>query len=244
MKEVASNSVNFIFTSPPYNVDKDYDFYQDKRPLEEYLSFLSLVWKECYRVLVDGGRIGINVANLGRKPYIPLSDFISRQLMDTNFLLMCEIIWNKKIGDSAVAANGSIAWGSYKSPNAPVTRDSHEYILFACKKYYKLERDGKTDLTDQDFQKGTHGIWTISPETNRKLLAVHPVPFPMKLARQAIKLHTYINDVVLDPFMGTGTTPYIANLLSRQAIGYDISPTYVEFAKKRCLQRGLHEWGF
>jgi len=129
MTELPDCSVHLMVTSPPYNVGKEYD---EDLTLDEYLAFLQRVWKETQRVLVPGGRMCINVANLGRKPYIPLHAFIAEQAIALGFLMRGEIIWNK-----AASASPSTAWGSWKSAGNPTLRDVHEYILVFCKDTFK-----------------------------------------------------------------------------------------------------------
>jgi modification methylase len=135
MAELPDSSIHLMVTSPPYNVGKDYD---EDFTLEEYLGFLKRVWREVHRVLVPGGRACINVANLGRKPYIPLHAYIIRDMVDLGFLMRGEIIWDK--GASAAA---STAWGSWKSPANPTLRDVHEYILVFLQGEFLPEKTGR-----------------------------------------------------------------------------------------------------
>src|SRR5215211_8424424 len=133
MKEIPDNSLHLMVTSPPYNVSKEYD---DDLSLEEYLQLLRNVFSETYRVLVRGGRACINVANLGRKPYIPLSDHISHMMINIGFKMRGEIIWAKGAG-----AGVSMAWGSWQSASNPVLRDTHEYILVFSKDTFERKRE-------------------------------------------------------------------------------------------------------
>ncbi len=225
MDELPDNSVHLMVTSPPYNVGKDYD---EDFTLEEYLQFLKNVWKEVYRVLVPGGRICINIANLGRKPYIPLDAFIVKDMLDLSFLMRGEIIWNK--GSSA---SPSTAWGSWLSAANPTLRDIHEYILvfskgtFSRKNIYKR----KNTISKEEFLELTKSIWTFGAESARKV--GHPAPFPVELPLRCIKLYTFENDIVLDPFIGSGTTAVAALLSNRRFVGYDIERGYVEIAERR-----------
>ena len=225
MDELPDNSVHLMVTSPPYNVGKDYD---EDFTLEEYLQFLKNVWKEVYRVLVPGGRICINIANLGRQPYIPLDAFIVKDMLDLSFLMRGEIIWNK--GSSA---SPSTAWGSWLSAANPTLRDIHEYILvfskgtFSRKNIYKR----KNTISKEEFLELTKSIWTFGAESARKV--GHPAPFPVELPLRCIKLYTFENDIVLDPFIGSGTTAVAALLSNRRFVGYDIERGYVEIAERR-----------
>jgi len=208
-------------------VGKEYD--QDLS-LEEYLAFLERVWKETLRVLVPGGRMCINVANLGRKPYIPLHAYIAEQAIALGFLMRGEIIWNK-----AASASPSTAWGSWKSAGNPTLRDVHEYILVFCKQTFKrqnpLER-GSTIGRDE-FLEYNKSVWSMPAESARKI--GHPAPFPVELPRRLIQLYTFEGEVVLDPFMGSGQTAIAAVRSNRHYAGYEIDETYVELAEKRIV---------
>ncbi|MEM0466857.1 MAG: site-specific DNA-methyltransferase [Candidatus Thermoplasmatota archaeon] len=225
MEELPDNSVHLMVTSPPYNVGKEYD---ENLSLQEYRNFLSRVWKETYRVLVPGGRVCINVANLGRKPYIPLHAFIIEDMHKIGFLMRGEIIWNK-----ASTASPSTAWGSWLSPKNPVLRDIHEYILVFSKDVFtrKNHSNGKPTMERDEFLELTKSVWTFGAESAQKV--GHPAPFPVELPKNCIKLYTFENDVVLDPFMGSGTTAVAALLLNRHFVGYDTEEEYVKIAEKR-----------
>ena len=176
MTELPDCSVHLMVTSPPYNVGKEYD--QDLS-LEEYLAFLERVWKETLRVLVPGGRMCINVANLGRKPYIPLHAFIAEQVIQLGFLMRGEIIWNK-----AASASPSTAWGSWKSAGNPTLRDVHEYILVFCKGTFKRQNPAANDPAPSpgsEFLEYNKSVWTFPAESARKI--GHPAPFPVELPR-------------------------------------------------------------
>ncbi len=219
-------SVALAFTSPPYNVGKDYD--QDQS-LQEYLGLIQRVGAEVYRALQPGGRYVINVANLGRKPYIPLHSYFYQVHMQLGFLPMGEIIWQKGKG-----ANGSCAWGSWKSARSPRLRDIHEYLLVLAKGEFKRRERGESDISDEEFMQATLSVWSIPPESARKV--GHPAPFPLELARRVIRLYSYVGDVVLDPFAGSGTTCVAAKSLKRGYVGFDISPEYCALAEKRLAE--------
>ncbi len=224
MGGLPDNCVHLMVTSPPYNVTKTYD---DDLSLQEYLDLLRRVFAETYRVLADGGRACVNVANLGRKPYIPLSDHISHIMMEIGFLMRGEIIWAKGAG-----AGVSMAWGSWQSAANPVLRDTHEYILVFCKGSFKRPKgDKQSTITRDQFMEWTKSVWTMNPESARRV--GHPAPFPLELPARLIQLYTFGGDVVLDPFMGSGTTALAAHQAGRRYVGYDTSEEYVALAQKR-----------
>jgi len=223
MSEIPDNSVHLIITSPPYNVGKEYD---ENLSLDEYRNFLKRVFSECFRVLVDGGRVCINIANIGRKPYIPLHAFIIQDMLEIGYLMRGEIIWDK--GNSGV----STAWGSWKSASNPVLRDVHEYILVFQKGSFKRERKNKEDtISKEEFLEFTKSIWSFKPESAKKV--GHPAPFPIELPKRCIQLYSFKKDVVLDPFCGSGTTCLASKQLGRYYIGYDIKEEYCKIAQKR-----------
>jgi len=225
MSELPESSVHLMVTSPPYNVGKDYD--QDLS-LEEYLAFLGRVWQEVRRVLVPGGRMGINVANLGRKPYIPLHALITEQVIRLGFLMRGEVIWNK-----AASASPSTAWGSWKSAGNPTLRDVHEYILIFSKDSFKRPNPAQrpSTISRDEFLEYNKSVWNFPAEQARKV--GHPAPFPLELPRRLIQLYTFADEVVLDPFMGSGQTAIAALQSGRHYIGYESDPAYVELAQRR-----------
>lgn len=231
MSVIPNNSLHLMITSPPYNVSKEYD---EDLSLDEYLDMLKKVFEETFRVLINGGRACINVANLGRKPYIPLSDFISKIMIEIGFNMRGEIIWNK-----AASASPSTAWGSWMSASNPTLRDIHEYILVFSK------GDLKRDLTNQDkklhqntilkedFMEWTKSIWTFNAESARRI--GHPAPFPIDLPYRLIQLFSFSNDIVLDPFIGSGTTAIAALKSNRKYVGFEINKDYIDLANKRLI---------
>jgi site-specific DNA-methyltransferase (adenine-specific) len=228
MNQIPDDSVHLLITSPPYTVGKDYD--QDLS-LSEYLSFLRSVWQEAYRVLVSGGRVCINVANLGRKPYIPLHTYIIGILEDLGFLMRGEIIWDK-----SASAGTSTAWGSWKSPSNPTLRDVHEYILIFSKSKFKRPKvEGKESTISRDeFLAFTKSVWTFPTESAKRI--GHPAPFPIELPYRCIQLYSYSNDIVLDPFMGSGQTALAALKTGRHYIGFDKNQDYCALAQLRITQ--------
>lgn len=220
------NSVALAFTSPPYNNGKEYD---RDLSLEEYLNLIGQVAQEVYRVLKPGGRYVVNVANLGRKPYIPLHAYFYQVHGAAGFLPMGEIIWQKGKGN-----NGSCAWGSWKNARSPRLRDVHEYILVFAKKSFSRAEHGLSDISASEYMEATLSVWNIPPASARKV--GHPAPFPLELAARVIKLYSFIGDVVLDPFNGSGTTCVAAKMLGRHYAGFDIYTEYCKLAESRIAQ--------
>ncbi|RZD15811.1 MAG: site-specific DNA-methyltransferase [Candidatus Acididesulfobacter guangdongensis] len=224
MKELPDNSVHLMITSPPYNVSKEYD---NDLSLQEYLHLLENSFRETYRVLVNGGRACINIANLGRKPYIPLSDYISTMMIDIGFNMRGEIIWNK-----AASASPSTAWGSWLSSTNPILRDIHEYILvFSKGDYNRIGKGKQNTIVKEQFMEWTKSIWTMKAESARRI--GHPAPFPEELPFRLIQLYSFKDDIILDPFMGSGTTAAAALKAERKFIGYDINQEYINLAERR-----------
>ena len=230
MSIIPSNSVHHMITSPPYNVSKEYD---DNLSLQEYLSLLRDVFKEVYRVLVPGGRAIVNIANVGRKPYIPLATYVNTIMIELGFLMRGEIIWDK-----SASAGSSTAWGSFQSASNPCLRDIHEYILVFSKGSFKLPRtkeeraNGRDDTIEkQEFIDLTKSIWRF-PTASAKRIG-HPAPFPVELPRRTIEFYTFAGDIILDPFMGAGSTAIAALETGRNYIGYDISKEYIDLANER-----------
>lgn len=226
MKEIPGNSVHLMITSPPYNVSKDYD---NDLTLKEYLSLLKNVFKETYRVLVPGGRACINVANVGRKPYIPFSDYISQIMIKLGYNMRGEIIWNK-----AASVGSSTAWGSWQSATNPILRDVHEYILVFSKGSYKREQGHKLNtITAEQFTEWTKSIWLMNTESAKKI--GHAAPFPIELPYRLIQLYSLTGDIILDPFMGSGTTGIAAIKSGRKYVGYENEKKYLKLANNRIL---------
>lgn len=223
MMELPDNSVAFMVTSPPYNVGKDYD---PDLSLKEYLEFLSKVLEETQRVLVPGGRIAFNVANLGRKPYIPLNGYVAAIAERLGLFMRGEIIWVKGKG-----AGGSCAWGSWMSAGNPSLRDLHEYVLIFSKDRFDRPVRGNSTISRDEFMAATTSVWHIPPESARRV--GHPAPFPVALVERLIHLYTFEGDVVLDPFMGSGSTAVAAVQTGRHYVGYEIDPRYIAICDDR-----------
>ena len=225
MDEIPDDSVHLMITSPPYNVGKEYD---NDLTIDEYLELLTTVFGQTHDKLVTGGRACINIANIGRKPYIPLHAMVIEIMLDLGFMMRGEIIWDK-----SASAGGSCAWGSWMSASNPVLRDYHEYILvFSKDSYSKNKSQPKKDtIQKEDFIQWTKSIWTF-PAVNAKRIG-HPAPFPIELPHRLINLYSYEGDVVLDPFCGSGTTCIAALQNNRNYIAYDNNEKYIELARNR-----------
>jgi DNA modification methylase len=241
MNEVPDASVALVVTSPPYFAGKEYEetLGEDGVPASylEYLDLLREVFSECVKKLEPGGRIAVNVANLGRRPYRSLSsDVIGILQDDLRLLLRGEIIWLKQRGSS-----GSCAWGSFQLPSNPVLRDLTERIVVASKGRFDRalpprERacrglPSEASMTRDDFMENTLDVWEIPPESATRV--GHPAPFPIELPARLIDLYTYRGDLVLDPFVGSGTTAVAAIRAGRHFVGYDLERSYIELAEAR-----------
>lgn len=244
MAELADNSVALVVTSPPYFAGKQYEeeLGRDGIPASyaEYLQLLRDVFAECLRVLEPGGRIAVNVANLGRKPYRSLSaDVIGILQDDLGMLLRGEIIWQKGEG-----ASGSCAWGSFRSATNPVLRDITERVIVASKGRFDRALTTKkraaaglpheNTVSTEDFMALTLDVWNMPSESARRV--GHPAPFPVELPEQLIRLFTFTDDLVLDPFLGSGSTAVAAARLGRRYAGYDLDPDYIAIAERRVAE--------
>ena len=223
MKQLPDNSIQLMITSPPYNVGKEYD---DDLDIKEYATLLRDVFKETYRVLVEGGRACINIANIGRKPYIPLHSLIISIMAELDFIMRGEIIWDK-----GASAGSSCAWGSWCSATNPVLRDVHEYILIYSKESLAHKSEKNSTISKQDFLDSTKSIWRFSAANARRLK--HPAPFPVELPRRLIELYSFKGDIVLDPFVGSGSSCIAAVRTDRNYVGYDLSQEYIDIANSR-----------
>jgi site-specific DNA-methyltransferase (adenine-specific) len=240
MSKVPDGSVALVVTSPPYFAGKEYEtaLGEGHVPADyiEYLTMLRDVLRESARTLEPGGRLAVNVANLGRKPYRSLAADVTTILQDDlRLLLRGEVVWQKQRG-----ASGSCAWGSYQSPANPVLRDTTERVIIASKGRFDRvgfgNRDGQSTegiatVPGDEFMEATLDVWEIPAESATRV--GHPAPFPVALVERCLHLFTYEGDIVLDPFMGSGTTAVAAKNTGRHYVGYDTDPGYVKQAEER-----------
>ena len=232
LRTMEDNSVDLVLTSPPYNFNMNYDEHNDKSESSDYLSTLITIFNECIRVLKSGGRLIINIQP-NYKEYYPTHHAITSAMIDSGLIWRGEILWLKN------NLKKLTAWGSWKSPSCPYLSYPFEFIEVFSKETLKHLGDKENiDITKDEFIEYVNGHWSIAPETRMKKFD-HPAMFPEELVKRCIKLFSYKNDLVLDPFNGAGTTTFIANLLERRYIGIDISETYCEVARERISSTNL-----
>ncbi len=241
--QVADNSVALVVTSPPYFTGKEYELEEGGHVPGTYVEYLEMLYEVlavCADKLESGGRMAINVANLGRKPYRSLSADVIAIIQDRlGLLLRGEIIWRKAKG-----AGGSCAWGSFRSPQNPVLRDVTERVIVASKgrfdraikrsKREELDLPHEATIETDEFLESTLDVWEIGTESARRV--GHPAPFPVDLPKRLIELYTYRGDLILDPFIGSGTTAIAAVQTGRHYVGFDTEPEYIALATERLAE--------
>ena len=229
LARIPDRSIDLIITSPPYNFGHTYaqDPHDDTHKWNEYFDKLLLVWKECERVLKPGGRMAVNVQPLF-SDYVPTHHIISSQLARLGLLWKAEFLWEKNNYNAKFTA-----WGSWKSPSMPYIKYTWEFIeIFDKETHKKTGRREDMDITGEEFKEWVLGKWSFPPEIRMKDYE-HPAMFPEELPRRLMKLFSYKNDIVLDPFNGAGTTSLVAWKQGRRFIGIDISEQYCDMALKR-----------
>jgi len=226
---IPDRSIDLIITSPPYNFGHSYaqDPHDDTHEWNEYFEKLLVVWKECERVLKPGGRIAVNIQPLF-SDYVPTHHIISRQLAGLGLLWKAEFLWEKNNYNAKFTA-----WGSWRSPSMPYIKYTWEFIeVFDKETHKKSGRREDIDISGDEFKEWVMGRWSFPPEIRMKEYD-HPAMFPEELPRRLMKLFSYRNDLVLDPFNGAGTTTAVAWKLGRRFIGIDVSRQYSESAFRR-----------
>lgn len=227
IKKFPDNCIDIVLTSPPYNFGINYENTNDVNIWEDYFNKLFNIFGECVRVLKDSGRIIINVQPMF-SDYIPTHHLISNFFLKEGLIWKGEIIWEKNNYNCKYCT-----WGSWKSPSSPYLKYSWEFVEIFCKNSLKKEGDkNNIDIDSEEFKKWVYGKWSIAPERNMKKYK-HDAMFPEELVKRLLKLFSYKNDIVLDPFNGAGTTTKVAKQLNRKFIGIDISEEYCKTAEDR-----------
>ena len=227
LPKLQSNSTDCIITSPPYNFSLNYNDYNDDKQVEDYCDFLKSVFLDCYYILKSDGRLIVNIQP-NYKDYLPTHHILTDILLKIGYKWKAEILWDKQNYNCPVTC-----WGSYKSPSAPFIKSTFEFVeVFVKDNYIHQGRKDDIDISDKEFQSWTNNCWKISAENRQKEFG-HPAMFPEELVERCLKLFTYKHDIILDPFMGTGTTGVVCKKLDRDFIGIEIDETYFKLATKR-----------
>lgn len=230
LKDFPDNCIDLIFTSPPYNFGLDYNKNEDDHDWEKYFDKLFKVFDECVRILKYSGRIIVNIQPLF-SDYIPSHHIISNYFLNKKLIWKGEILWEKNNYNCKYTA-----WGSWKSPSSPYLKYTWEFLeIFAKGKLKKAGKVEDIDITADEFKKWVVAKWSIAPEREMKKYN-HPAMFPENLVERVLKLFSFQNDIVLDPFNGVGTTTAVAKRLNRRYVGIDISDEYCESAERRLLE--------
>lgn len=228
-KDIENNSIDLIVTSPPYNVQIDYNLHNDKTSYKEYLDFTRKWLKKCLELIKEDGRFCLNIPldkNKGGQQSVYAD--ITTIAKKVGWKYHSTIIWNEQ------NISRRTAWGSWLSASAPYVIAPVETIVILYKnRWKKLSGSGKSDITKEEFMEWTNGVWTFSGESKKRV--GHPAPFPVELPKRCIKLFSFVGDTVLDPFLGSGSTLIACALLNRKGIGVDIDETYCDLAKKRLI---------
>jgi site-specific DNA-methyltransferase (adenine-specific) len=225
-KVIKKDSIDLTITSPPYNVDLFYDSYKDDLSYEDYLSFSHKWIKKVYQLTKPTGRFCLNIPldkNKGgqQSVYADLTTIAKK----IGWEYHSTVIWNEQ------NISRRTAWGSWLSASAPYVIAPVEMIVILYKTEWKKKTKGESDINKQEFQEWTNGVWNFNGESKKRI--GHPAPYPVELPKRCIKLFSYVGDLILDPFSGSGTTLIASATLQRKGIGFDIDKSYCEIAKKR-----------
>lgn len=232
LKQLPNNCVDIIVTSPPYNFGMEYDSDNDSLFWKEYYEKLFNIFLECIRVLKYGGRFVVNVQPL-YSDYIPTHHIITNFFLEQKMIWKGEILWEKNNYNCKYCS-----WGSWKSPSSPYLKYTWEFIEIFCKGDLKKTGNKENiDITGDEFKQWVLAKWIIAPERKMKEYG-HPAMFPEELVNRCLKLFSYQNDIVLDPFNGAGTTTYVAAKTNRHYLGIDISQEYCNTAINRLKKVG------
>ena len=225
MKRMPDNSIDLVVTSPPYNCGIDYDIYKDNLEYQDYLIFTKKWLSEIFRLLKDTGRIALNI------PYeINLHERGGRIFLVSDYWQLMKGIGFKWAGlidlvETQPQRVKYTAWGSYLSASAPYIYNPKECVIIAYKNSWGRGK-GESSLTKEEFIEYVSGMWNYRAETKTLTKASFSLDIPLK----AIKILSFVNDIILDPFVGSGTTIKACNQLNRRYIGIDISPNYCKIA--------------
>lgn len=236
LKKLPDNCVDLVFTSPPYNFDMGYDQHQDNMDWDEYFTTLKNVFEECIRVTKFGGRIAINIQPFFSE-YIPSHHILTNFFLEKGLIWKTEILWEKNHRNCA-----NTTWGSWKSPSSPYFKYTWEFIEVFCKGDLKHPGNSENiDITGNEFKTWVDAKWSVAPEKNMKDYG-HPAMFPPELAYRVLKLFSYQNDFILDPFNGAGTTTLVAKRTGRRYLGIDISQEYCKIAENRLENENIKDF--
>lgn len=227
------NYIDMVITAPPYDINlEDHGQYHSPKDHKKFIAWLRRIFNKIYPKMKKGGRIAIVMGD-GANGRLPThADIIKFMSSKPNpFLHMSTIVWNKE------NSSNRTAWGSYGSPVEPSLPTPFEYILVFAKETFRLQTKGETDLMNQEFVDWSLALWTL-PRQEYSLCSriikngIHPSPFPAEIPRRLIKMFSWIDAVVLDPFNGIGTTAIECKKASRNYIGIDINEKYCATAEE------------
>jgi len=226
--DLDDNSINCVITSPPYNIDMDYDIFSDNEDYQKYIDDLKLVFSRLKPKLKKDARICINIADAKNGRFPTHADIINFMVRELGYLMYTTIVWEKsQIGNR-------ISWGSFNSPSFPSFPTPFEFILVFGNETLKLEHKGQSDLDNKEFIDWSLALWRFAPENKMKKKYNHPAMFPEELPKRCLKMFTYKEDVILDMYSGAGTTCFVSKKMDRKFIGIDVSKEYCEIARNRC----------